>query len=148
MCLEVYVNTYVLVQMVILTGPQVTSNQQLNTRHSIKKKAIQSTKLNRITRTKRECERWHRNNWSGGNWQDQQQASVLHMACHFHSYHKENTKSVISHYLRIINNHPDMLNLFNTVTKTEGKWSSWRTFQFISMGLRIQRDDKLCTLVN
>lgn len=81
---------------IILTGLRVTSNQQLNNRHSIKKKPIQSNKLYQITRTKRECEHWHRNYWSWGNWQDQQQASVLHMACHFHSFHKENTKSVIS----------------------------------------------------
>lgn len=102
------------------TGQWVTSNQQLNTTAS---KRIQSNKLNQITRTKRECERWHRNYWSWGNWQDQQQASVLHMACHFHSFHKENTKSVISHYLRLINNNPDMLNRFSAVTKTWGKWS-------------------------
>lgn len=99
---EVQLNTYVLVQTVILNGLQVTSNQQLNTRHSIKRN--QSNRLNQITRTKRECEHWHRNYQSWGNWQDQQQASVLHMACHFHSFHKENTKSVISHYLRLINN--------------------------------------------
>jgi len=38
---EVQLNTYVLVQMVILTGPRVPSKQQRSTRHSIKKKAIQ-----------------------------------------------------------------------------------------------------------
>lgn len=135
---EVYLNTYVLVQMVILTGPRVTSNQQLNTRHSIKKKPIQSNKLNQITRTKRECERWHRNYWSWGNWQDQQQASVLHMACHFHSFHKENTKSVISHYLRLINNNPDMLNLFNTLTKTWGRlFSSYLSLEYGEMISRV-----------
>lgn len=94
---KVHFNTYVCSgAMVILTGLRVTSNQQLNTRHSIKKKPIQFNKLHQITRTKRECEHWHRNYWSWGNWQDQQQASVLHMVCHFHSFHKENTKSVIS----------------------------------------------------
>lgn len=45
------------------------------------------------------------------------------MACHFHSFHKENTKSVTSHYLRLINNNPDMLNLFSAATKTWGKWT-------------------------
>lgn len=141
MCLEVYLNTYALVQMAVLTGPRVASNQQLNGSHSIRQKPLQSNELNQITRTKRECEHWHRNDWSWGNWQDQQQASVLHMACHFHSFHKENTKSVISHYLRLINNHPDMLNLFSAVTKTWGKRSLLRTFQFTSEP-RARRDAK------
>lgn len=116
---EVYLNTYVPDQMVILTGTASDIKSTTKTPDTAsKKKAVQSNMLNQITRTKRECEHWHRNDWSWGNWQDQQQASVLHMACHFHSFHKENTKSVISHYLRLINNNPDMLNLFSAVTKT------------------------------
>lgn len=100
---EVRLNTYVLVQMVILnrTPSAIDSTTKHETRHQ---KETRSNNPNQITRTKRECEHWHRNYQSWGNWQDQQQASVLHMACHFHSFHKENTKSVISHYLRLINN--------------------------------------------
>lgn len=105
--------------MIVFSGHWVTWNQHLNTIHSIKKKPLQSNKLNQITNTKRECECWHRKYWSWGNWQDQQQASVLHMACHFHSFHKENTKSVISHYLGLINNNPDMLDRSSSATRLQ-----------------------------
>lgn len=119
------------------TASDIKSTTKHQTQHrgkkKTKKKTIQSNKLNQTTRTKRECEHWHRNYWSWGNWQDQRQASVLHMACHFHSFHKENTKSVISHYLRLINNNPDMLNLSNAATKTWGKRSSWKTLQLIAV---------------
>lgn len=86
----------------------------------------QSNQLNRSTRTKKEWELWHRSYWSWGNWQDQLQASVLHMACHFHSFHKDNTKSVISHYLGLKKNKiPDMLNLLNIMEQRRwGKRSS------------------------
>lgn len=42
------------------------------------------------------------------------------MACHFHSFHKENTESVISYYLGLVNNQTDMLNRFCPATKKTG----------------------------
>lgn len=48
------------------------------------------------------------------------------MACHFHSFHKENTESVISYYLGLVNNQTDVLNRFCPATKklvvAEARW--------------------------
>lgn len=111
---------------------RVTSNQQLNTRHSIKKEKPSNPQSSVESQGQRESVSFGTGTTDLGGIGKTISKQVYYIwRAIFTASTKRTQKSVVSHYLRLINNNPTMPNVFNAVTKrseangARGRLSSW-----------------------